>query len=209
MKKMSPRRGRPLSFDREDVLDKAVLVFWNNGYDGASIDDLTKAMGINPPSLYSTFGSKRGLFIAAIDRYASTHGSRAFGAFRLEPDTRKAVANFFNTSIKCATQKGKPHGCLIASDATVEAQKDTELRDKLAGMFTRTDQAIARRIRDAQQNGLAQGDQDPEALAGMVTSVVHSIVIRARSGASRKELSKITDDFMAVFFPPPHRQRLV
>ena len=76
-------RGRPRSFDRDESLDAAVLVFWKKGYDGSSIQDLTQAMGINRPSLYATFGNKRDLFMQAIDRYAATHGNRAFSAFRL------------------------------------------------------------------------------------------------------------------------------
>ena len=108
--------------------------------------------GINPPSLYAAFGSKRNLFLAAIDRYAATLGSRPFGAFCLEPDARKAVANLFESSIRCATEKGKPRGCLIASVATVEATKDSDVRSKLADIFTRTDQAIAEHLQEAQKN---------------------------------------------------------
>ena len=74
-------RGRPRSFDQTEALDAAVLVFWEKGFDGASIEDLTTAMGISRPSLYATFGNKRSLFIEAIDRYAATYGNQAFSAF--------------------------------------------------------------------------------------------------------------------------------
>jgi AcrR family transcriptional regulator len=197
-------RGRPRTFDREAVLDSAVIVFWEKGYDGASIDDLTTAMGIQRPSLYSTFGNKRRLFIAAIDRYAATHGSRAFGAFRLEPDPRHAVAKFFETSIECATDEGKPRGCMINTVATEAAENDTELRDKLSHMFAKTDAAIAKRLQASQKrsHGVSAG-QSPEALARMVHSVTHSIMTRARAGASREELSTIADSFLDVFFPDP------
>lgn len=198
-------RGRPRSFDRDEVLDAAVLVFWEKGYDGASIEDLTEAMGINRPSLYSTFGSKRELFIRAIDRYAATHGSRAFSVFRLEPDNRKAIERFFEASIECATEDGKPRGCLINTIATEAAETDTVLRDKLSKMFAKTDIAIAKRLKDNQDDETSK-IHDPEGLARMAHSVTHSIMTRARAGASRKELAEIANSFMTVFFPQPHKE---
>lgn len=202
-KSNSRQRGRPRSFDWDEALDRAVLVFWDRGYEGASINDLRQAMGINPPSLYAAFGSKRNLFLAAIDRYAATLGSRPFGAFCLEPDARKAVANLFESSIRCATEKGKPRGCLIASVATVEATKDSDVRSKLADIFTRTDQAIAEHLQEAQKNNQTPAIADPKKMANMVISVTHSIATRARSGADPKELSQLADNFIEVFFPRP------
>src|SRR3990170_7485783 len=61
--------GRPRAFDADQVLDRALQVFWRKGYEGATLCDLTKAMGINPPSLYAAFGNKEGLFRKALDRY--------------------------------------------------------------------------------------------------------------------------------------------
>lgn len=183
-------------------MDAAVLVFWKKGYDGSSIQDLTQAMGINRPSLYATFGNKRDLFVQAIDRYAATHGNRAFSAFRLEPDNRKAVERFFEASIDCALADGTPRGCLINTVATEAAENDADLREKLADMFARTDAAIARRL-SANYDAEMSTIHGPEALARMAHSVTHSIMTRARAGASRDELTQIADFFMAVLFPRP------
>lgn len=193
-------RGRPRSFDRDEALDAAVLVFWDKGYDGASIEDLTRAMGINRPSLYSTFGKKQELFMQAIDRYAATHGNRAFSALQVESDTRMAVERFFQASIECATQVGKPRGCLINTVATEAAEGDPDLRHKLSKMFSRTDIALARHLR-ANQVGDASNIHEPETLARLAHSLTHSIMTRARAGASRSELSDIADSFMKVLFP--------
>ena len=197
-------QGRPRSFDRDEVLDAAVLVFWDKGYDGASIEDLTLAMGINRPSLYSTFGNKKQLFTQAIDRYAATHGSRAFSAFRLEPDNRLAVERFFQASIECATEVGKPRGCLINTVATEAAENDVDLRHKLSEMFSRTDIAIARHLKTNHDSEISN-IQEPETLARMAHSVTHSIMTRARAGASRSELSAIADSFVKVLFPQPEK----
>ena len=75
-------RGRPLSFDRDAALDKAMHVFWEHGYEAASISELTSAMGITPPSLYTAFGDKEHLFLEAIERYAT--GPGGFGQRALE-----------------------------------------------------------------------------------------------------------------------------
>jgi AcrR family transcriptional regulator len=198
-------RGRPRSFDRDQALDAAVLVFWEKGYDGSSIEDLTHAMGINRPSLYAAFGNKRDLFMQAIDRYAATHGNRAFSAFRVEPDNRRAIAQFFDASIECSLADGTPRGCLINTVATEAAENDAELRDKLADMFTQTDAAIARRL-TANLDADASPIHDPEGLARMAHSVTHSIMTRARAGAGRTELSHIAESFMAVLFPQPQQQ---
>ncbi|MGI9657781.1 MAG: TetR/AcrR family transcriptional regulator, partial [Gaiellaceae bacterium] len=195
------RRGRPRAFDRDEVLDAAVMVFWEKGYEGASIDNLTEAMGIQRPSLYATFGSKRDLFVEAIDRYAATHGRGSFDPLRNDPDTKSAVAAFFDTNIRRATERGKPRGCLIACVATETAETDVTLRQTLFGMYSRADASIAERFRANQEEGSFPAEHDPDALARMVHSVIHSIRVRARAGATRKELTAIADDFMTVLFP--------
>ncbi len=194
-------RGRPRGFERDDVLDRAIISFWAHGYNGASIDTLTESMGINRPSLYGAFGSKHDLFLAAIDRYAMTLGCLPFSAFQGKAGVRQAVADFFALTIRSATSKGKPRGCLIASVATIEAENDPQVRDKLSGIFAETDRAITDYFSAAQKDGRLPGGHEPQALARMVIAVTHSIATRARAGASRKQLSVMVDDFMALLFP--------
>ncbi len=202
MKKVIPRpRGRPRMFDRDEVLDLAIITFWSHGYSGSSLDDLTDRMAINRPSLYAAFGSKHELFMEAIDRYAVSLGCVPFSAFKSGICTRQAVADFFELSIRCATSKGKPRGCLIGSVATFEAGRDDQVRDKVSAIFGEAEQAIADYFRAAQKDGRLTGEHDPPAMARIVTSVGHSIATRARAGASRKQLFVIADDFMAMLFP--------
>lgn len=199
--KSSRSPGRPRTFDRDNVLDRAVTTFWAKGYSGASLDDLTETMGIRRPSLYATFGSKHGLFMEVIDRYAATFGCQPVSALQGEPDINKAVSAFFEASIRCVTSRDGPKGCLIASVATVEAEQDEQVRDKLIGMLAETDSVVADRFIAAQVQGQISRESDPRALARMVVSITHSFAIRARFGASRKELSHLAKDFMALLFP--------
>jgi AcrR family transcriptional regulator len=202
MEKISNRsRGRPRAFDRDAVLDRAVITFWSKGFSGASIDDLTAAMGINRPSLYAAFGSKQDLYLAAIDRYAQTHGSVPVKALLGERDVRTAVAAFFDATVRCATTAGGPKGCLIVCVAIEDAEKDDSVRTKLSGIFTHTDRVIADYLRAIQADGQSPGEVDPQALAGMIISVTHSLAARARVGAGRNELNEIARNFMAVLLP--------
>jgi AcrR family transcriptional regulator len=193
-------RGRPRSFDADSALDAAVLVFWEKGYDGTSLTDLTAAMGINRPSLYATYGNKRDLFMQVIDRYAATHGRRAFSALQDEPDIRTAVQRFFEANIDCALADATPRGCLINTVATDAAENDPDLRAKLSHMFDQTDTAIAQQMA-AKEASAEPNDHELEQLAQMAHSVTHSIMTRARAGASRQQLAEIADSFMAVLFP--------
>lgn len=201
--KPSRPRGRPRTFDRDEVLDHAITTFLAKGYRGASLDDLTKSMGINRPSLYATFGNKQRLFMEAIDRYAETLGSEPMKALYREQDIENAIAVFFETKIRYFTLRGKPRGCLISNIATEAAENDGQVRDKLTGMFAENERLIADRLRIAQDQGQLSKNSDPHALARMIVSIALSIATRARVGDSRKELSRTVGDFMAVLFPKP------
>ena len=201
--KPSRPRGRPRTFDRDEVLDHAITTFLAKGYRGASLDDLTKNMGINRPSLYATFGNKQRLFMEAIDRYAETLGSEPMKALYREQDIENAIAVFFETKIRYFTLRGKPRGCLISNIATEAAENDGQVRDKLTGMFAENERLIADRLRIAQDQGQLSKNSDPHALARMIVSIALSIATRARVGDSRKELSRTVGDFMAVLFPKP------
>ena len=194
-------RGRPRAFDRDAVLDHAIITFWSRGYSGTSLDNLTDSMAISRPSLYAAFGSKHELFLEVIDRYAATLGGVPFSALKSGIGGRQAVADFFELIIRCATSKGKPKGCLIASVATFEAEVDDQVRDKVSTMTGEAEQAMAAYFQSAQEDGRLSGEHEPAALARILISVGHSIAARARAGASRKQLLVIADDFMAILFP--------
>jgi AcrR family transcriptional regulator len=202
MKSKSSRRpGRPQKFDRDTALDGAVAAFWEKGYSGTSLDDLTVAMGINRPSLYATFGSKHDLFMEVIDRYSVTLGCQPVSALQSEPDIKRAVAAFLEASIRCVTSKDGPKGCLISTVAIENAENDGQIRNKLSMIFTETDKVIADHFVLAQSQGQLSQVSDPRALARMTISITHSFAARARAGASRAELSCLAKEFMAVLLP--------
>src|SRR5882672_4327357 len=108
--------GRPRSFDMDRALDRALQVFWRKGYEGASLSDLTKAMGINRPSLYAAFGDKQALFRKAVDRYAK--GPAAYICQALQEPTARAVAErLLHGSVDLLTNPANPRGCLMVQSA--------------------------------------------------------------------------------------------
>jgi AcrR family transcriptional regulator len=200
-KNIARRRGRPITFERNEVLDRAVIVFWAKGYSGASLDDLTEAMAISRPSLYSAFGNKHNLYLEAIKRYGETLGTKPPASFFAEPKIENAVAAFFSMTIQCATDMKLPRGCLVANVASDDAGQDRQVQAILTDMFSAAEFAFTNRMAQARDDGELPENTNPGALARLVISASHSIAVRARIGARPKALEQISQDFMAILFP--------
>src|SRR5438477_6548076 len=104
--------GRPRSFDTDEALDRALRVFWRKGYEGTSLLDLTKAMGINPPSLYAAFGNKEDLFRKVVDRYVERHAG-FWEVASAAPTARAMIEHLLHASVDFVTDESNPRGCLF------------------------------------------------------------------------------------------------
>jgi AcrR family transcriptional regulator len=178
-----PARGRPRSFDREAALERAMQVFWRHGYEASSVSDLTRAMGINPPSLYAAFGDKEQLYLSAIERYEQ--GRRQVVAQLLDeaPTARQAIERLLATAAGELTN-AECRGCMLSS-----AQCDDEaLQSTLAERRAAPKRALKARFERALREGdLARGT-DTAALADFYTTVFQGMALQARDGATRKSL---------------------
>jgi AcrR family transcriptional regulator len=167
------------------VLDRAMAVFWEKGYAGASFRDLTEAMGISPPSLVAAFGDKHGLFLAAVERYAQTVGSKPMAAFGVGASLADGLCAFFSAVIANARGEGTPTGCLLLCALADAAGGDAQARERLAGAITASDAKIAAWF------AAAGFDQEEAAdRARLVAATMHSIALRARADATRTELER-------------------
>lgn len=186
----SPRRGRPPAYDRGRALAAIRDVFWRRGFSATSLDELAAAAGMNRPSLYGAFGDKRAMYLAAMGLF-SDDLRRRVGEALAEPRVDEALRRFYAVILDVHLEEGR--GCYVSGTAPVEALRDPVMREALAGSFRALDAGLEARMRRAQADGDLALDADPAALAAVAASVVHSLALRVRAGASREELETITD----------------
>jgi AcrR family transcriptional regulator len=179
--------GRIRQFDVDEALDRALEVFWARGYEGATLPELTRAMGINRPSLYATFGNKEELFRKALDRYKT--GPMSFLTDALQKPTARAVAEaIFSGFIRMQRDRDKARGCLIVSGALASGEEAETVRRELAQLR----QEIVTVFRERFEKAVHEGDLPTEtncaALARYIATVLNGLAVQAASGTTEKEL---------------------
>jgi AcrR family transcriptional regulator len=184
--------GRPREFDVDDALERAMRVFWEHGYEGASLTDLTAAMGITRTSMYAAFGNKEDLFRRALERYSA--GPAAYATRALEESTARAVAAaFLHGSVDTTTGPERPSGCLTVQGALAAAPSDRVVQDLLADFRNDACSRLEVRFRRARDEGDLPSTSDPGLLARFLMTVSAGIAVQAAGGAGRDELHKIAD----------------
>jgi AcrR family transcriptional regulator len=185
-------RGRPREFDVARALDRALEVFWRKGYEGASLSDLTRAMGINRPSLYAAFGNKEELFRRALDRYAE--GPAAYVRQALGEPTARAVAErLLYGAAELLTDRKNPRGCLLVQGALACGETADSVRRVLVARRVAGEREVRRRFECARAEGDLPGDTDPADLARFVMTVIRGMSVQAAGGASRPELWRVAE----------------
>src|SRR5882672_8200277 len=181
-------RGRPLSFDRDKALENAMHIFWERGYEAASVSELTAAMGITPPSLYAAFGDKERLFLEAIERYASGPGGGAPRALAEEPTARAAIERLLHEAAEELTSSCHPAGCMVVTAATNCSVASAHIQAALAKRRASAEAGIRERIEQGIADGELPADTDAAALANFYTTVFQGMAMQARDGASHDSL---------------------
>src|SRR6476619_2341029 len=160
--------GRPRAFDTEKALDRALQVFWRKGYEGASMPDLTKAMGINRPSLYAAFGNKEELFKKALERYST--GPACYVNDALTRPTARAVAErLLYGAVEMLTNPKNPRGCLAVQGALACGDAAQSVRDELVARRRATEAALRRRFDTGRRAGDLSKSANPADLARYLT----------------------------------------
>ena len=184
------RTGRPRAFCVEETLDRAMTVFWRHGYEGASMSDLTAAMGINSPSLYACFGSKEGLFRAVLQRYDERR--KKFMEEVIAAPTAQAVAETYLHGVAdfaVDTSGQNPPGCLLLQSGL--SCGDSDIPDELARHRAEKEEALRNRFEKARRAGELPKGVTPAALARYLMTISNGICVQASSGASAKELHEV------------------
>ena len=186
------RTGRPRAFCVDEALDRAMMVFWRHGYEGASMSDLTGAMGINSPSLYACFGSKEGLFRAVLERYEERRKTFMEHVLAAADVTDMATRFLHGVADFAADTSGKnPPGCLLLQSG-LSCGEDS-IPDELARHRAEKEKALRTRLEAARKKGELSKDADPAALARYLMTVSNGICVQAASGASAKELHDVAE----------------
>ena len=186
-------RGRPRSFDRSVALQQAMKLFWERGYEGASFDDLTAAMGISPSSFYNSFGSKESLYQEAIEAYMAAAGQWFTGELDADTDTKTAFHRLLSAAAREFTRNDRPTGCMISFACTQVPPSLNCLRDTMAGYRGAGQSAMAARIQRGIEEGDVPKDTDVEALAAFYSALSRGLALLARDGASREQLQEIVE----------------
>ena len=175
-----------------------MVVFWEHGYDGASLAHLTAAMGISRKSMYAAFGNKDALFLHAVERYAAGPGD--YGVRAVEAPTALDVARTFLVgAAEAATQPGYPTGCLGVRAALAVGDTGRFARDALAGWRADTQRELRERFGRAQSEGDLPHDVDLDLATRYVLTVANGLTLQAIGGASREQLLHVVDAALATW----------
>jgi AcrR family transcriptional regulator len=199
---MTASRGRPRSFDRDAALVTATLLFWERGYEGTSIADLTRAMGINAPSLYAAFTDKRHLFEEVVEVYGRTFGAFMSRAFEEETRAYDAFARVLREAAVEYSDPSHPAGCLVISAATNVPPGNAEVRRTLRDQRNSNVLAFEARLRRAVSNGELPSGTDARGLSLFYAAVIQGMSQQAQDGRGQAELMRIAELALAAWPAP-------
>jgi AcrR family transcriptional regulator len=190
--------GRPREFDTDAALEKAMRLFWAKGYEGTSVGDLTKTLGISRPSLYAAFGDKQSLFRAALERYAA--GPAGYVAVAIaKPTAREVAEHLLRGAADLQASTRNPGGCLTVNGAIACGDEAEPVRQALNAHRTAGVTLLRHRFEQAKAQHDLPKDSDPAALARFLAAVVYGMAVLASGGASRKELEQVIQSAMKAW----------
>jgi AcrR family transcriptional regulator len=190
--------GRPRCFDLEKALDSALQVFWRKGYEGASLTDLTEAMGINRPSLYAAFGNKESLFRKVLDRYGQGP-ARVMSESLGQPTARGAVERMLTGAVAMQTDPANPRGCLAVQGALACGPDADVIRQELTHRREMIQTALQQRLARAITEGDLPADTNPEHLARFIMTIIQGLAVQSAGGASPADLQRVVEIAMRAW----------
>jgi AcrR family transcriptional regulator len=193
MSKIQKRgRGRPSTFDRPAGLREAMKLFWENGYEGTSFEDLVTKMGISASTFYNSFGSKERLYREATECFMDDAQKWIQGALSKESaTTREAFTHLLESAAVQFTREDLPRGCMVSLSGTHQAPGLVPIRDMMAEYRAASEIYLAGRIRKGIEDGDMPSNIDVDALAAFVNAIMRGLAVQARDGASCAKLLNI------------------
>lgn len=192
-------RGRPRAFDRDAALRKAMMLFWERGYEGTSIADLTQALGIAPASLYGTFGSKEALYQEALKAYVSRPGISFAELVAGAPSAFDATRRVLRARAMAFADRSTPLGCMVSAAGIGGAPENRSVAELPAERRRKGLESLCRLFRDATRSGELARETDTMALARFYLGVIQGMAVQAHDGATEPELLAVVDTAMAAW----------
>ena len=184
--------GRPLGFAENEALEAAMRVFWEKGYEGSTLADLTEAMGINRSSMYATFGDKEALFRLAIARYAEGPAAYVRRALK-QPTVRAVVEALLGGALGLLTDPSHPRGCLSVQGALACGSQAEPIKQAMIEWRKQGESEIRKRLQRARRQGDLAKDVDPGDLARYICTVLSGLAVQATNRSSRAEMARTVD----------------
>jgi|SRR3954454_6795360 AcrR family transcriptional regulator len=191
-------RGRPREFCVDNALARALEVFWSKGYDGASLNDLTEAMGINRPSMYAAFGNKEELFKKALDLY-EREKMAYIGRALDQPTARQVAETMLRGAIETACGGDQPHGCLRVINSVACSPEAGSIRQEIMERGKAGRVALIARFERAKSEGDLPAHVDPQGLTALLIAMLQGISLQASQNASREDLELLADTGLGLW----------
>jgi AcrR family transcriptional regulator len=183
------KTGRPISFDKDAALEAAMLLFWARGFEGTSMADLTRAMGLNPSSIYAAFGDKHALFSRAVKRYINIRAQYATKALE-EPTLKKVIRALFDNTIAFLTTPGHPPTCMTLAGAVGCSVDAAPARDLMREIRKQNEVAMRERLLQARKSGELSKDVNVDDYTRYLSSIIAGLSIQAANGSTKAELKR-------------------
>jgi AcrR family transcriptional regulator len=193
-----PCRGRPREFCVEQALAQALRLFWERGYEGTSLTDLTDAMHITRPSLYAAFGNKESLFRKALDLYEREKLSYIRRALE-QPTARQVAETMLRGSVDNVMSSDEPHGCIGVITSVACGPESQSVREEVVKRGEAGKRALTERFVRAQEEGDLPPHVDPEGLMRVLIAMLQGISVQASQGASREDLERLVESGLALW----------
>ncbi|NJL00708.1 MAG: TetR/AcrR family transcriptional regulator [Spirulinaceae cyanobacterium RM2_2_10] len=190
--------ARHRTFDREEVLTKAMQTFWHKGYAATSMQDLVDSMGINRGSLYNTFGDKHSLFLAAIAHYDEQVVKQAVARLEADNAGKLAIAEYFYTLVERAINDSERRGCLATNSAVELCIHDQEVATRVTANLSRVERALKCALKSAQQQGDLTPERDLDALAQFLLCTLQGLRVISKLRPERELLHSIVRTALSV-----------
>jgi len=188
--------GRVKEFDKEQVLHKAMLVFWEKGYEATSMPDLLKAMGLSRSSLYETFGDKETLYKEALQQYRRQFSRNKRALLTNATSAKTGIRQYFERHIASALDDDLPGGCFITNAAVGVVSSDDPIRKPIEESFETLEQSFYELLKKGQQTGEIDASKDIGTLSFLLLNLNHSINVVSKLYTDKKKYSDMLDHVM-------------